>query len=478
MASATVSSEDASGSTPTQSPPLNEVVTDASGVMLLEYVPIAQPKPAQISATVMRNSVLRTIQTPPPEPVQPPPPPTTQPSLQPVLASQQSSFSQTKRKSKPSPQTRLSGITEDEYDTASETSTRSRAMSKPPPKPGRESKSVEVLAEERFQRIFDPNYLNFTKTPDITSSVRFNPASLDKAEKNTLVLEDRSELSAVRSFTEIREMMNTKFVYKEGRLSSTLDILSQYMRGQKILYLEAKSYCEFYLYRLMIPTIFISTACSVVGGLFAESPIISIAVAAANGFNTLLLALINYFKLDARAEAHRMTAYGFDQLISECEFTSGKILLSNIVTDPEVDKDADKYDLKYVQNFMTSLESKVKEIKQKNQFIIPDSIRHRYPNIYYTNVFALVFQSQIQEMIITNQLKLACNAVTEVENQIIKGDRRPHIYEEYNHKLKQKNELIEEILKHRQDVLLFDQQIREEVAYNQRRCCKMLRCYY
>ena len=462
MASSTVDSEDASGIVP--SPPQNEVVTDTSGVMLLEYIPITQRAPTQISKPAIRDPALRIPQQPQQQQQQ---------QQQPLP-----SATHTKRTPKYTPHTRLSGIAEDEDDTVSETSVRSRVLHKLPVKHGRELKSVEVLSEERFQRIFDPNYLNFAKLPDITSSVRFTPTSLDGANEDKLVVEDRSELSAIRSFTEIREMMNTKFVYKEGRLSSTLDILSQYMRGQKILYLEAKSYCEFYLYRLMIPTIFISTACSVVGGLFAESPIISIAVAAANGFNTLLLALINYFKLDARAEAHRMTAYGFDQLISECEFTSGKILLSNIVTDPEIDKDAHKYNLKYVQDFMTSLEGKVKDIKQKNQFIIPDSIRHRYPNIYYTNVFALVFQSQIQEMIITNQLKLACNAFAEVENQIIKGDRRPHIYEDYNHKLKQKNELIEEILKHRQEALLFDQQIREEVSYNQRRCCKMLRCYY
>jgi hypothetical protein len=466
MASSTVDSEDASGSTHSASPPQNEVVTDTSGVMLLEYIPITQRASSQISKPAIRDPALRIPQQPPLQ----------QPQTQPQQ--QQTPATHTKRIPKYTPHTRLSGIAEDEDDTVSETSIRSRVLHKPPVKHGRELKSVEVLSEERFQRIFDPNYLNFAKLPDITSSVRFTPTSLDGTNEDKLVVEDRSELSAIRSFTEIREMMNTKFVYKEGRLSSTLDILSQYMRGQKILYLEAKSYCEFYLYRLMIPTIFISTACSVVGGLFAESPIISIAVAAANGFNTLLLALINYFKLDARAEAHRMTAYGFDQLISECEFTSGKILLSNIVTDPEVDKDAHKYNLKYVQDFMTSLEGKVKDIKQKNQFIIPDSIRHRYPNIYYTNVFALVFQSQIQEMIITNQLKLACNAFAEVENQIIKGDRRPHIYEDYNHKLKQKNELIEEILKHRQEALLFDQQIREEVSYNQRRCCTMLRCYY
>jgi hypothetical protein len=362
-------------------------------------------------------------------------------------------------------------------DAASETSTRVHNKLTIDNTPSNKSKSVEVLVDEKFHRLFDSETLQVDKIPIANSKVRFDEAALFKIKEDKLTVEDRTTLSELRSFTEIRDMMNTKFSFKEGRLSSTLDILAQYMRGQKVLYLEAKAYCEFYLYRLMIPTIFISTTCSVVSGVFNDLPFAAIAVAAASGFNTLLLALINYFKLDARAEAHRMTAYSFDQLISECEFTSGKILLSNLVQDEELTKGSDQYNLKNVQDFMTLLENKVKEIKQKNQFIIPDSIRHAFPNIYYTNIFALVTQSQIQEMIITNQLKLACNAFTEVENHIIKGDRSQEIYNDYNMKMKQKNDLIERILDHRMNMVAFDQVLRMEIERNKRRC-GWLRCCY
>jgi hypothetical protein len=340
------------------------------------------------------------------------------------------------------------------------------------------SKSVEVIVDEKFHRLFDSETLLFDKhPPKIGITARFNQDTLTDISETKLTAEDRTRLSELRSFTEIREMMNTKFSFKEGRLSSTLDILAQYMRGQKILYLEAKAYCEFYLYRLMIPTIVISSACSVVSGVFSDLAYAAIAVAGASAFNTLLLALINYFKLDARAEAHRMTAYSFDQLISECEFTSGKILLSNLVQDEDLTEDAEHYKLKDVQDFMSLIENKVKEIKQKNQFIIPDSIRHAFPNIYYTNIFALVTQSQIQEMIITNQLKLACNAFAEVENQIIKGDRSPEVYLDFNFKQRQKNNLIERILDHRMNMVAFDQVLRLEVERNRKRCLWIRCCY-
>jgi hypothetical protein len=364
-----------------------------------------------------------------------------------------------------------------ENDAQSETSTRVRNSLKMDTNQSR-STSVEVMMDDKFHRLFDSEMLQIDKGPcTINEEVRFAKESLMAMAEEKLTAEDRTRLSALRSFTEIRDMMNTKFSFKEGRLSSTLDILAQYMRGQKILYLEAKAYCEFYLYRLMIPTIFISTTCSVISGIFNDLPFAAMAVASASAFNTLLLALINYFKLDARAEAHRMTAYSFDQLISECEFTSGKILLSNLVNDEELTEDAEKFNLKYVQDFMSLIENKVKEIKQKNQFIIPDTIRHSFPNIYYTNVFALVAQSQIQEMIISNQLKLACNAFAEVENQIIKGDRRSEVYLDYNVKLKQKNDLIEKILEHRINLLAFDQVLRMEIKKNRKKCIWLRICY-
>ena len=40
-------------------------------------------------------------------------------------------------------------------------------------------------------------------------------------------------------------------------------------------------------------------------------------------------------------------------------------------------RNSEKYDLKYIQEYITDIEKKVKEIKEKNQFIIPERIRNR-----------------------------------------------------------------------------------------------------
>lgn len=118
-------------------------------------------------------------------------------------------------------------------------------------------------------------------------------------------------------------------------LSNHLDIIASYLSCQKILYMEASHYTSTWLNMLMIPTIIITSACSVLSGTEPYNHLsnsgntlsYSTLISGLTAFSTLLLAIINYLKLDAASEAHKTSSHQYDKLQSQTEFLSGNTLL-------------------------------------------------------------------------------------------------------------------------------------------------------
>ena len=184
--------------------------------------------------------------------------------------------------------------------------------------------------------------------------------------------------------------MAETYNYEEIMNSTTIDIVGIYLKGQKLLYVEAKVYCEQYLYALMIPAIFITALCSILSLILREYSAGPLVVSSLTAVNSVILSLVTYLKLDAKAEAHKTTAYSFEKLQSFCEFSSGRLLFKDVTVSP--------------MKLIEQIGNEVKDIKDKNQFVLPQYIRHRFPILYSTNVFAEVKRIQNDEIILINTL--------------------------------------------------------------------------
>jgi len=206
-------------------------------------------------------------------------------------------------------------------------------------------------------------------------------------------------------FRDVEEDFNRTYIGDDQNNSAILDMIAVYLKGQKLLYTEAKTLCEQRLNYLMMPAIFNTALCTILGLVLQNYEFGATIVSSLNGVNAFLLALINYMKLDARAEAHRTSAYKFDKIQSGLVFSSGRVLFGSL-------------DRSKVIDLIDKTEKEVQEIKESNQFVLPEQIRFSLPTLYNTNIFAEV-------KTIMNECTMKLNELKDLSND------RAKVLEEY-----------------------------------------------
>lgn len=194
--------------------------------------------------------------------------------------------------------------------------------------------------------------------------------------------EDHNQHFKTLSLDEIEQSLDKYYDDNENRFSSELDILITFMKGQKNLYIQCYLLSQKKLHCLMIPAILISTCLTFLSSMFpsCESPWNIGFTSILNGITTLLIALINYLKLETSTQTFYNTARQFDKLETSLEFVASKIMF--------VEEETNKSNMVYEQ--IQDVETKIHELKEWNSLFIPDEIRGIFPIICHINIFSFI----------------------------------------------------------------------------------------
>jgi hypothetical protein len=297
------------------------------------------------------------------------------------------------------------------------------------------------------------------------------------------------------------------------RYSSALDVLASFIKGYKIIYMESHSHTVNKLNKMMVPCIFISGLVSVLQSPLQCSKRGEIILSSLSAIVAFILAINNYMKLDAKAEAHKISSHQYDKLQSLIEFQSGQVLLfsepvllhQNISQEIAREKNVEQFyymnsssnedeittnknkstkriagkvhylnktrtdaerKLTYnMKELVRQIEDKIRDIKETNQFIIPRRIRYRYPIIYNTNVFSIIKKIDDYRVKTITKLKNVKNELRYLK-ALQKQSQQPLNLEHQRRSsllFKQKNTLIDNVLFLKTAFSLIDRMFQQEI---------------
>ena len=132
---------------------------------------------------------------------------------------------------------------------------------------------------------------------DVSDNILNETSNIDAS--GNIIKKDNQITYKKYTYKQVETKIKTDYFDEKEYHSSALDILATYLRGQKLIYMESKTYCETRLNYLMMPAILLSTAATVLSSIVKDYSWGGYLLGIMNGIIAFLLALVNYLKLYA-----------------------------------------------------------------------------------------------------------------------------------------------------------------------------------
>lgn len=213
----------------------------------------------------------------------------------------------------------------------------------------------------------------------------------------------------------------------DNKYSSELDILTTYMKGQKNVYIQSKQLSQWRHNCLMIPSLIITGGVTIFSDFVTCDSDNKWILTALNATIGLLIALMNFLKLESSTTMFLQLANHYDKMEVALEMTNSKLVLM----DTENEKRA------LVLNQINVIEEKMNEMKEVNNVLIPAEIKQIFPIICHVNIFSFIKKLENHRQILVLKFKDIQNEIRFILHKWEKEERELDV-EEMNANLLQR----------------------------------------
>ena len=182
------------------------------------------------------------------------------------------------------------------------------------------------------------------------------------------------------TYQEVEEALNKQYT-KDAQISSEIDILMTYLKGQKHLFKQSSRVTEQKFNFLMFPAIFITGTMTVVTPFMSSIGWSGWAMSVLNAVLTVMITINNFMKWQAVAAIYMTISNQYDKLGISVEMTRNQYMF----------EDDDKEKNRLILEKMRDTEKRIMDIQNNyNDIVVPYEVQLMNPVISHINIFSFI----------------------------------------------------------------------------------------